>query len=511
MKAGPSTATASALKHQLRALSQRNSALSPAREGTARGALWTAFIAVEFYLLSNPLAFQPSFQLSLNQAVEIGLLLALLELPRLRVRRPPLALIVFAAFAAASWWWSMDSVMTVAAFWLYGSVAVLALMIAANVTTRVLVSGFAGGGLLVLGASLYAWQQQVPAALIQHESLDGYLAGVGTNRNILSYTMALALGFLAGYHPKRWSGRAAWLGMVLLLLVGVFLAQSATGFLTAAVVLGLGLGVAGVERKPRILRRRIALTTSAVVIAVCGLVLLFPQLLGVVMSRDSGTLSGRAPLWEAIIHETGSRSAQGYGWGTVWVHPWLPAPDNPVAQDIYAGAGAFMTHGHNSFLDVLPQLGILGVILLLVLHLAPIVTAMTARFRGQRDAETLLHSRVVLISMAAVIMFGVTEPITSTPLGWFCLCLISSMGIKASWGSRSLPGRRRRGRHVAAPGRGWVRGGEVGTLVISAARTAQRDLWTAPRRTAPSDAWSARDIRGRQRGPHAASRPHVDR
>lgn len=453
MKAGACKATASALVNRLHTLRRRNAGLAPAQQGTARGTLWSVFIAVEFYLLSNPLAFQPVFAFSLNLAVEIGLLLALVELPRLRVRRPPLALLAFAAFAGVSWLWSDNRSFTEAAFWLYGSIAVLALLIAANVTTRVVVAGFAGGGLLVLGVSLYAWQQQIPAALIPPNMLlDGYLAGVGTNRNILSYTMVLALGFLAGHHPRRWPGRSVWVGSVLLLLLGVFLAQSATGFLSSALVLGLGLGMAGVERLPRVVRRRIGLTTSAVVISVVGLSLMFPKLLGSLMSRDSVTLSGRVPLWEAVISNTASRRAEGYGWGTVWMHPWLPAPDNQIAQDIYVGAGTFMSHGHNSFLDMLPQLGVVGVILLAVLHVAPFITAMTARTGEFRDADTLLSSRVVVTSLAAVLAFGLTEPITSTPLGWFCLCLLAALGTKSAKLSRSRGRRRRRGRHVAVEG-----------------------------------------------------------
>lgn len=464
MKAGACKATASALLNRLHSLRRRNASLAPAQEGTARGTLWTVFIAVEFYLLSNPLAFQPSFGLSLNQAVEMGVLLALWELPRLRLRRPQLTLLVVAAFAGLSWFWSVDRSVTEAALWLYGAVAVLALLIAANVTTRVLVGGLAGGGLLVLAVSFYAWQQQIPAALIPPDmALDGYLAGVGTNRNILSYTMVLALGFLAGHRPRRWRGRSVWLVSVLLLLLGVFLAQSATGFLGSAVVLGLGLGLARVEPLPRRIRTRIAAATASVVVTVVVLVITFPSLLGAVMSRDSVTLSGRVPLWEAIIDETVSRRAEGYGWGTVWMHPWLPDYASDVADDIYVGAGTFMSHGHNSFLDVLPQVGLIGVVLLVLMHLVPLKNAMRERVGEQRDAETLLRSRVVITSMAAIIVFGLTEPITSTPLGWFCLCLIGALGTRAA---RPRARRSRRGRHVAVSRSGVADAGPLGVPAV---------------------------------------------
>lgn len=415
-------------RQPLRALQERNSLLQPAREGTARGTVWAVFIAIEFYLLSNPLAFQPFFVLTLQQALEFGLLLALLELPRLRFRGPPTALMAFAAVAGASWWWSMDREVTSAALWLYGSVAILSLLVAMNVTPRVLVVGFGGGGILTLVVSLYAWHQQIPSALISPDiGMDGYLAGVGTNRNILSYTMVLALGFLAGYNPRVWRGRVLWTVGVLLLLTGVFLAQSATGFLSSAAVLGVGQGLVALERLRRKLRHRIALVTSAVAVACIGLMLTFPNLLGSLTSRDSVTLSGRVPLWQAIVVDTDSARAQGFGWGTVWAHPWLPALDNTVAQEIYRGAGQFMSHGHNSFLDVLPQLGVIGVALLLVLHVTPLVKAIGVRWAERPDPEDLLASRVVLTSMTSLIIFGMTEPITSTPLGWFILCVLASL------------------------------------------------------------------------------------
>ena len=42
-------------------------------------------------------------------------------------------------------------------------------------------------------------------------------------------------------------------------------------------------------------------------------------------------------------------------------------PPNPVAADIYERAGLALAHGHNFFVDVLPELGLVGVFVALLM------------------------------------------------------------------------------------------------------------------------------------------------
>ncbi|MGZ7405790.1 hypothetical protein ACXWSW_09025, partial [Streptococcus pyogenes] len=73
------------------------------------------------------------------------------------------------------------------------------------------------------------------------------------------------------------------------------------------------------------------------------------------------TLSGRIPFWGAIIEVSMHRPFVGAGWGAVWSHPWYLIPPNAVLDDIIAQADGYaLSHGHNMFLDILPDLGLSG-------------------------------------------------------------------------------------------------------------------------------------------------------
>ncbi|UUZ61050.1 hypothetical protein [Nocardioides sp. B-3] len=111
---------------------------------------------------------------------------------------------------------------------------------------------------------------------------------------------------------------------------------------------------------------------------------------------------------------------------------------------------------------MLPQLGVVGVFLLLLMHPVPLISSSVVRFGERRDAEMLLSSRVIVTAMVAVIMFGVTEPISSTPLGWFCLCVLAAT-------RTTHPRRATRQRHVACVG---ADSGvpDAGPLVVSSVR-----------------------------------------
>ncbi|WP_426243278.1 O-antigen ligase family protein [Nocardioides sp. LHG3406-4] len=417
----------------------------PARENSVRGVLWILFIATEFYLFSNPLVYIYPFEASLQKATSLAVIMLVVQLPKLRLPPVPWTLLVFIAYAADSAFWSIQPDYTWKTLWLYGSIAIIALMVAANTTPKVLAQGCTLGGIVILLSSWYAVETGLVGAMAP-AGLDGYLAGVGGNRNILSYCMVIAIGFAAAYFPTRWWARVVWFLSVATLLVGVFLAQSVSGFLASGFILAGATMLGFMERRSRRTRRRTTVVISGVLAVLTLLFLAVPSLLGGFLGRDSTTLSGRVPLWEATIQQSEPELWFGYGFGAVWQHPWLPAPDNTLAQKIYAGAGILLSHGHNSFIDVLPQLGILGVLFLVAMHLAALWPAIGIRMNEVNTREGLVASRVILLSMTGLLIFGLTEPLTSTPLGWFVLVALLEVG---------RPYLRSQGRHAHPRSRFW--------------------------------------------------------
>jgi O-antigen ligase len=435
------TATGGRLARVRRGVSRHLATRQPAEAGTARGLLWILFVGYEFYLLSNPIAVLGPWDDTWAQAQLVAVAMLVVQLPWLRLPRVPAVLWAFMALTALSVGWSISPGTTWSAVLLYGTLAVLGLVIAANVSARVLAWGCLAGGAGFLAASVYAFVEKIPSALIL-PGMNGHLAGASANRNILSYCMVLSFGFAVAYLPRHWASRVAWGLGVAALLVGLYLAESVTGYAAVLILACQGVMLTVLRRWSRPVRRRVLLGIAGAVSAVVAVMVLVPNAFTDATGRDS-TLSGRMTLWQAIIEESWDNPLFGVGWGAVWRHPWLPAPDNDVVVWIYAGAGDYVYHGHNSLFDVLPQLGVVGVLLLIWMHVLPLRRAVLLRAHPDSGSAEHTQARLMITVTTALLLCGATEAMTSIPLGWFALTMMLEMA------ARRRPSRGRRARSVA--------------------------------------------------------------
>jgi O-antigen ligase len=435
------TATGGRLARVRRGVSRHFATRRPAEAGTARGLLWILFVGYEFYLLANPIAILGPWDETWAQAQIVAVVMLVVQLPWLRLPRVPAALWAFTALTVLSVGWSISPDATWSAVLLYCTLALLGLMIAANVSARVLVWGCLAGGAGFLGASVYAFVEQIPSALIL-PGMTGHLAGASANRNILSYCMVLSFGFAVAYVPRHWASRVVWGLGIAALLVGVYLSESVTGYAAILILACQAVMLAFLQRWSRTVRRRVLLGITSAVAVVVAVLVLVPNAFIDATGRDS-TLSGRVTLWQTIISEAKDYPLFGVGWGAVWRHPWLPAPDNDVVIWIYAGAGDYVYHGHNSFFDVLPQLGAVGVLLLIWLHVLPLRRAVLLRAHPDSGPAEQTQARLMITVTTALLLCGATEAMTSIPLGWFLLTMMLEIA------ARRRPSRGRRARSVA--------------------------------------------------------------
>jgi hypothetical protein len=301
--------------------------------------------------------------------------------------------------------------------------------VASNCSTRVVAYGFALGGVIIVLASLYAHWQQLPGADVPLGTL-GYMAGVGTNRNILAYSLVPALGAVLAMWPRA---RVEWFLLPVLAGVnglGIYLAESGTGFITvlcvgaAAAILRIGLLV-----RPYVGRRSIWAVQLGALAVVVAVVVLFDRI-AVALGRDGATLSGRVPLWEGVLGGLDGNAVLGLGWGAVWPHPWQSADPNDYATALFADLGLVYTHGHNSFMDVLPQLGWIGVGLLVWCYLDLIVRSARRMWSGYRSRGETDLALFVLVTAVGQLAFGMTEPMAVIPMGWFILVVIASLAVR---------------------------------------------------------------------------------
>jgi O-antigen ligase len=263
---------------------------------------------------------------------------------------------------------------------------------------------------------------------------DGLLiVGVGTNQNILAYTLTLSLCGVLASIPKDISGRIVWLACSAVIGYTLFMTESSTGDLTAIAVLvaGIALWVArrvGSIQPWSIERRRWRLGAAGLLVGAC-----LTAVLGGGLGEKLGSLSGRAPFWRVTWDVAREHNLVfGSGWGAVWAHPWRPAPSNPVVEQIYAESGEVLTHGHNSLVDLLPELGLLGIALALGIYLH---VALTAVRRWRIGAEPMhaagVWSVFALLCLVDLVVFGITEPMSTIPLGWWALILVTEPHTRA--------------------------------------------------------------------------------
>jgi O-antigen ligase len=410
--------------------------------------VWTVVIALDFFWFANPRVLVSSFDRSLLIACVVTTVGAAITFSSLRVPRPAESVLAFLALAFASVLWSINADQTFAFTMRYVLIAAVATVIAWNADARAIVHGLTLSGVLFLAVSVYVIEQEMPGS--RGPAIASYtFAGVGGNRNILAYTLVLAFAFAVSLVPRSTWVRLAWAIAVGALMVGVFLAKSATGLMAvtlvtvAAVVLHV-MDRRRLEGRP-VDRRRLRL---AWVIAAAGVIatVVGGALFGELLGRNVSTLSGRTQIWEAIWQTTtGVDRWIGSGWGAVWRHPWLPAPMTPEGREIIDQTGYMQWHGHNWAFDLLPELGLLGVAVFATLYLQAGVRA--TRQRSYRIAVTdarLQASRAALLGLLALLLIGLTEPMSTIPLGWFATVLLATgLAVPRARGEVAMTGPRR--------------------------------------------------------------------
>lgn len=399
-----------------------------------RGLLWTVYIATMYYLLSNPLVLIGAIEVSILLGSWATILLLLVERQRLRLPVVPWSVLLFTALGAVSIFWSISKDDTWSTARLTVVIGGLALLVTSNVSAKVLAYGLGLGGAVIMCLSIITFWLEMPGALTLQEVVPT-VAGVGTNRNILAYTLMPALAAVCAIRPT-----ARWEWPVIMVLFaasawGIWEAASGTGYLAGALVVlaAVGLRVAVASRRFAGgwgVGGILALMAVGAVTAAINL-----DSLAHFVGRDLDTLSGRRPLWSAIIDIAEPRILQGYGFGAVWNHPWHAADANQVLIDLSVRAGFSYPHGHSSFMDLLLELGLLACVALALIYLQSIVRAVWALLTTFTPAS-LETSRLVLLLCLGHLASGLSEPLATVPFGWYVLVLAA--GISLQLGSERL-------------------------------------------------------------------------
>lgn len=383
-----------------------------ARYGTRRGLLWSVFIALAFFELTNPTHLVPDFPGAMGVLAVVTGLVLLLDRRNVRLPRVPWTIAAYIALCALSVFWSIDRSDTVQMTLLYGWIALFACLCVAQTDTQTLLRGVAWGGVVVLAVTL-------GSVVVDPMRFGGGLVHYGTGpgvhgtRGIVAYSMILALSAALARRDTRTSGKVEIGVTIALNLSLVVIAPAATGRVGVPVLL-VGLLALVIMRR---LHGKALLGAWAVIllVIVVGAVaaVLNTSRIAAAFGRTPD-FSGRFAIWQAIIPTWLEAPVGGYGFGAVWYYGWWRLDGSALLDHMNEVAKTPFYHGHNILIDVLPQLGALGLVAaLLILGLLA--------FRGIRDArDTTGGSTWAVLALITLLVMGITEPMLSVPIGWFC-------------------------------------------------------------------------------------------
>jgi O-antigen ligase len=300
---------------------------------------------------------------------------------RLDLRRIPIALGSLLALMAASIVWSFYPGVTALGLLATAATAFVGIIMAHTVSLEQLLRALGTALRWILGLSLAF--ELVVAALFQRPVLPlwvsydepiprpfywsrgllfdgGRIQGLPGNANLLAFAALLAVIVFAIQLAERRVSLVAgwgWLGAALLALA---LTRSSTVLMAGLAAL-IALAVLVAARRLTA-RGRVALygLTALAAAGAVTLAIVFRETLLDLVGR-SDDLTGRLDIWAAVIGLIEQKPVLGWGWVSYWA-PWVEPFNNLVIIN-----GVTYLQAHNAWLDVVLQLGVVGIAVFTIL------------------------------------------------------------------------------------------------------------------------------------------------
>jgi exopolysaccharide production protein ExoQ len=233
---------------------------------------------------------------------------------------------------------------------------------------------------------------------VGHETAQGYegaMRGVFPQKNTLGETMLLAIScyiYQLIDHPK--SVVRPLLCMALLFFC-MFMANSATSILISFIVLAVG-AMFWSEANWR--RRLVVLYALVVGFALIGAVVFLDAAQVMAHFNRDPSFTGRLPLWDASLQAAMLRPWLGYGYSGFWNQ------DSVIVQSIWAALDWQAPSAHNGYIDILLQIGIIG----LLLYVWVWGSLITFAFIAWRE-RSLPEARWILLFMLINMLLNLDE------------------------------------------------------------------------------------------------------
>ncbi len=244
------------------------------------------------------------------------------------------------------------------------------------------------GFILAIGS--YAVCLFYPVMGVHHTVNAGDWRGLWFEKNAMGEIMAVGLlasvaAALVSPSARRW-----WTLNALLCLGLVIMSRSGTALITVGLILAATTGLALLRRGP-VVGVLTVFGGGALGFATAAAQVLAPGLFLTLLGKDP-TLTGRTDIWAAILRQASAHPWLGFGYAAFWEKTSAPA------AFVRAQTGWAVPSAHNGWLDILVQLGAVGVALCaLVLGGAYVLAVVRALDR--RDGDwALIYLTIFLIT-----------------------------------------------------------------------------------------------------------------
>lgn len=364
-----------------------------------------------------------------------------------RWRRLPWAALGYTTLALVSVAWSQWRGPTLLTWALLAAVTVNGLFIAHVLTWHEIVRALSSAFKWILGLSLLL---ELWVSLVVHGPLlpnfqtfpegdldpqwywvrdnlfdGGRIQGIVGNANLLAIISLFALitfGVLFAARARWRTTLALWS-----LLAAYFLIRTASATaLVCAIAATVVLAVALLMRRaatPGARTRIYVIAIGSTVVGVAAVWLLREPLLALI--GRSSDLTGRSErIWTKVLE----RAAQHPLFGNGFSSPWIPT--DPAFDGWITDHGITVFHAHNMWLDVLLQLGVLGIVLMALAYVSLLWRSwFFAVDRPRWDLEaTRPYSPLTLLPSLFTVVLLVQGLSESTPImlwGWLLLVMLS--------------------------------------------------------------------------------------
>jgi len=362
-------------------------------------------------------------------------------------RRLPWSALGYVCFALLSVAWSQWRDATIITWVLLATVTVNALLIAYACSWHEIARALSSAFKWILGLSLAL---ELWVSLVLHAPLlpnfltlpegdidphwywvrdnlidGGRIQGLVGNSNVLAIICLFAIitfGVQLALRARWRTTLALWLLLAVYLM---FRASSATTYV-CAIAAAVVLAVALLIRRTRTpgARTRIYVACGASVAVVVAALIVFHKPLFELLGR-SADLTGRTDLiWTKVLERAATHPIFGNGFSSPWI------PTDPSFAGWIEDHGITVFHAHNMWLDVLMQLGVVGVLLMAAAYFGLLWRAWF--FAADRPRWDLRadrpYSPLTLLPLLFTVILLVQGLAESTPImlwGWVLLVLFS--------------------------------------------------------------------------------------